>query len=81
MSIEPNTKRHFQPLIHTDIFQPPLRQSKCTFDVFVKAGFISGSVLMPRTEVFPQVLLQIQLFWGLNGGLGKRKKRNVDNNH
>lgn len=24
-----------QPLIHKDIFEPPLRQSKCTFDVFV----------------------------------------------
>lgn len=40
-----------------------------------KQVFISGSVSMPKTKGFPQVLLQIQLFWGSNGGLGKRKKK------
>jgi len=70
-----------QPLIHTDIFQPPLRQSKCTFDVFVKAGFISGSVLMPRTEVFPSGPLTDPAVLGAERRVREKKKRNVDNNH
>lgn len=62
-----------QPLIDADFFEPPLRPSKCAFDVFILAGFISDSLSMPRTEGFPEVCLQIQLFWGSNEEEGKHK--------